>query len=221
MKGMSIVAEFSIPVEAVPGGTSLAELPEATIQLERIVPSNDQVLPFFWVFNADSRTFLEYLRTEPEIRDATVLAETAPGSLFHATWTPEAAVINGIKQLQATIIEAEGTSDGWWFQVRAKNRERLAAFQRIFTDQEISVEVRRIYNFARMVESERPVTPEQREVLVAAYEQGYFDQPRQVTQTELGNQFGISGRAISNRLLRGTKNLISSNLLEPTEPESQ
>lgn len=112
MTGKSIVAEFSIPVEAVPGGTSLAELPEATIQLERIVPSNDQVLPFFWVFNSDSRTFLEYLRTEPEIRDATVLAETAPGSLFHATWTPEAEVINGIKQLQATIIEAEGTSDG-------------------------------------------------------------------------------------------------------------
>lgn len=72
-----------------------------------------------------------------------------------------------------------------------------------------------------MVESERPVTPEQREVLVAAYEQGYFDQPRQVTQTELGQQFGISGRAVSNRLLRGTKNLISSNLLEPAEHESQ
>jgi hypothetical protein len=150
---MSIVAEFNIPAEAVPGGNTLAELPQATIQLERIVPSNDQVLPFFWVFDADSRTFLERLRTEPEIRDATVLVETGPGSLFHATWTPEAAVINGIKQLKATIIEAEGTSDGWWFQVRAKNRERLAAFQRIFTDEDISVEVRRIYNFSTMIES--------------------------------------------------------------------
>lgn len=221
MEGMSIVAEFSIPAEAVPGGDTLSELPEATIQLERIVPSNHQVLPFFWVFDADSRTFLERLRSESEIADATVLAETDPGTLFHATWTPEAEVINAIKRLQATIIEAEGTADGWWFQVRAENRERLAAFQRVFTDQGISVEVRRIYNFARMVESGRPVTPEQREVLVAAYEQGYFDQPREVTQTELGDQFGISGRAISNRLLRGTKNLISSTLLEPADRESQ
>lgn len=211
---MSIVAEFNIPSEAVPGGETLKELSDATIQLERIVPSTDEVLPFFWVFNADPTTFRERAQTEPQIADVTVLAETAHGALFRAEWTPDAELINGIKTLKATIIEAEGTASGWWFQVRADDRERLAAFQDIFTSQGVSIEVRRIYNFAEIAETGRPLTPQQREMLVAAYERGYYEQPRQVTQEELGDEFGITGRAVSNRLRRGTRNLISSNLLE-------
>lgn len=214
---MSIVAEFNIPSEAVPGGATLTELTDATIQLERIVPSTDEVLPFFWVFGADPARFREVAQTEPEIADVTVLAETAHGALFRAEWTPEAEIINGIKTLQATIIEAEGTADGWWFQVRAEDRERLADFQGIFADQGISIEVRRIYNFAEVAETERPLTPEQREMLVTAYERGYYDQPRRATQEELGDEFGITGRAVSNRLRRGTRNLIATHLLESAD----
>lgn len=218
---MSIVAEFDIPSEAVPGGKTLTDLPEARIQLERIVPSNDRVLPFFWVFAADPGAFLRHLRSEPDVADVAILTETDLGTLYRAEWTAEAIVINGIKTLQATIIEAEGTASGWHFQVRAEDRQRLAAFQEIFTDQDIPVEVKRVYNFAEVVEGTRPVTPEQREMLVTAYEEGYYDQPRQTTQRDLGEAFDISGRAVSNRLRRGTKNLIASSLLEPTDHGSR
>lgn len=213
---MSIVAEFLISPEAIPGGTTLNQLPDATLQLERIVPANDRVLPFFWVFGVDSDVFLAHIRNEPDIDSVSVLTNLDNSTLFQAEWAPEAEVITGIKTLRATILEATGTASSWEFQVRAKDRERLSDFQRIFTDQGIPVEIQRIYNFAEIVDVNRPITPEQREAMIAAYEQGYYDQPRAITQAELGSQIGISGRSVSDRLRRGTRNLIASTLLGPS-----
>ena len=213
---MSIVAEFGLPPQAIPGGETLVDLPEATIKLERLVPTGDAAFPFFWVFDADPQRFLDGLESEPAVADTEVLAAVESSALFRAEWTPVAAVIRGIQDAQATILDATGTADGWTFQVRARNRERLGAFRQIFTSQDIDVEIRRIYSFSELMEGDRLLTPEQRKTLILAYQRGYFDEPRQVTQAELGEQFDISGRAVSNRLRRGTRNLITSTLLDPT-----
>ena len=213
---MSIVAEFSLPPQAVPGGETLEDLPEATIKLERLVPTGDAALPFFWVFDADPQRFLDELESEPAVADIEVLAEVELSALFRAEWTPDAAVIREIQNLRATILDATGTADGWMFQVRAENRERLGAFRQIFTSQDIDIEIRRIYSFSELMQGDQLLTPEQRKTLILAYQRGYFDEPRQVTQAELGEQFDISGRAVSNRLRRGTRNLVTSTLLDPT-----
>lgn len=44
---MSIIAEFSIPPEALPGGDILTDMPNTTLELERIVPTEENALPFF------------------------------------------------------------------------------------------------------------------------------------------------------------------------------
>lgn len=212
---MSIVAEFSLPPAAIPGGQTLEDLPDATIQLERLVPTGDAALPFFWVFDADPSCFLDGLRGESSVADVEVLAEVELSALFRVAWTPGVDVVEGIREMDATILDATGTSDGWTFQVRARNRECLGVFRQLFTGRGIDVEIRRIYSFAELMEGDRLLTPEQRKTLLLAYQRGYFDEPRQVTQAELGEQFGISGRAVSNRLRRGTRNLITSTLLDP------
>ena len=217
---MSIVAEFVIPADAVPGGKTLEAFPDANIQLERIVPTSETALPFFWVFGAEAEAFLNRFKREPEIDDAQILTEVDYGALFKATWAPEARIVDGIKTLRATIIEAYGAEGKWTFKVRARDRRRLATFQQIFSDEGIPVELRRIYDYSEMVATDRPLTPEQRETLRVAYEEGYFEQPRGITQEELGERFGISGRAVSNRLRRGTSNLIASSILDPTEGNS-
>lgn len=213
---MSIVAEFSLPPQAIPGGETLEAVPEATIKLERLVPAGDAALPFFWVFDADPEEFLDELCSEPEIEAIEVLAEVEVSALFQAEWTPDADVIRRIQNLEVTILDATGTSDGWTFQIRAQDRERLGAFKQIFTSQGIDVEIRRIYSFAELMEGDRLLTAEQRKTLLLAYQRGYFDEPRAVTQSDLGDEFDISGRAVSNRLRRGTRNLIISTLLDPT-----
>lgn len=212
---MAIVAEFTIPPGAIPGGDTLADMPEVTIELERIVPSADVALPFFWMFGGDADQFLEAIRAESDIEEIDVLAEIQHAALFKATWRPDDDVIRGIRTLEATIMEATGTATEWHFRVRAEDRERLLAFQKIFSDQDIPVQLERIYDLSEILETERPITDEQRETLLTAFEMGYFDQPRQVTQSELGEHFGISSQAVATRLRRGIRNMIGQTLKRP------
>lgn len=218
---MAIVAEFTIPPEAIPGGKTLTDMPEVRIELERIVPAHESALPFFWMFGADSDEFLAEFRTEPNIEEIDVLADIERAALFRATWTPDDAVIRGIRRLRATIMEATGTAEQWRFQVRADDRERLLDFQRIFRDQDIPVQLERIYDLSEVLDTDRPLTDEQRETLRVAYERGYFDRPRRVTQAELGEHFGVSSQAIATRLQRGTRNLVQKMLVSPPSDPGQ
>jgi len=213
---MSIVAEFSLPPRAIPGGETLESLPEATIELERLVPMGDAALPFFWVVDADPQRFRERFQAEEGVAAVEILTEVESGALFRAEWASEAVVVQGMSDLRVTILDATGTADGWTFQVRGGSRDHLGAFRQLLTDQGVDVEIGRIYGFAELLGDDRLLTPEQRRTLLLAYQRGYFDEPRQVTQAELGDHFGISGRAVSNRLRRGTRNLVTSSLLDPT-----
>lgn len=211
---MSIVAEFTIPVTALPGGAVLESMPEIRIELERVVPTDDAILPYFWVFGTNADDFVTRMEAESEIDTLRVLTERDDVILFEAEWTPTAPIIDGITHLQATIMDATGTAERWCFQVRATDRERLATFQRLFNDQGIAIELNRIYDLSEAVEIDRRVTGNQRETLVTAYHEGYFDEPRQVTQQDLAEQFDISRRAVSSRLRRGIRNLVSTTLVD-------
>ena len=61
------------------------------------------------------------------------------------------------------------------------------------------------------------LTDEQREALLAAYEQGYFDSPRDATQADLADELEISRQAVSSRLQRGVRRLVASTLITSQE----
>ena len=214
---MTVVAEFTVPAGALPGGSALQEVTGLTVELERIVPSNDHALPFFWVTGEDGAAvdrFLDSARQDPDVEGLDVLERLDGGVLVKATWRPDSSVIDGLASLDATIMNATGSPDGWRFRVRADGRQQLDQFQRVFADSGVPVQLERIYNFAEMPVTGQPLTDQQRETLLVAYREGYFDEPRGTTQSELAGEFGISARAVSTRLRRGVRNLVASTLLE-------
>ena len=214
---MSVIAEFNIPTEAVPGGETLRALPTAKIRLERIIPSDEAVHPIFWVTGVEGERFLDQLRDEDGITDVQKLAQLDYTILFVATWTPGMSIIEGIKTLRAKILNAEGTADKWIFQVIAEERQRLEEFQQIFVDEGIPVELQRMSSVLDEEADDHLLTSEERQTLVVAYEMGYFDEPRQVTQEDIGDQFGITGRAVSKRLRKGTRKLVATSLIDSFE----
>lgn len=215
---MSIVAEFTIPAGALPAGDVLQEMSDIRIELERVVPTSETALPFFWVWGSNPQEFMRRAEADQNMAKTRLLARVDDGALFRAEWSPDVAVIRGIKRLNATIIEATGSSDNWRFQLRTQEREAFSEFQRLFRDQGIPVELERIYDLGELIEgSRRALTDEQRETLIRAYREGYFRKPRETTQEELGEYFGISHRAVSERLRRGTRNLVASTLLPTGE----
>lgn len=217
---MSFVADFTIPPETLPFGDTLAENPAMRIEVERIVPTHESALPFFWVWGSEPERFMEAAEEEAEITDVRLLESVDDGALFRAEWSPNATLIRGLSQLDATILESVGSAQQWRFEVRAQDRDTFIEFQEVFRAEGIPISLIRLYDLAEMVGGDRrSLTPKQRDALIRAYREGYYDQPRAVTQEALGEQLGISHRAVSERLRRGTRNLISATVLP--SPEEQ
>ncbi|MFB6296675.1 MAG: helix-turn-helix domain-containing protein, partial [Halobacteriales archaeon] len=58
----------------------------------------------------------------------------------------------------------------------------------------------------------RAPTDEQREALVAAYEQGYFAEPRETSLEALAESLELSPTAVAGRLRRGMKATVEMTL---------
>ena len=214
---MTLVAEFTIPPEALPLGVLLTDRPETEIEVERIIPADETALPFFWAWGVEPECVLEYAEREPAFAAVHQLEEVRAGALYRAEWSPHADVVQGIQGLDGTIIESVGTSEQWRFEIRAQDRDSFIQFQEVFEAHGISVTLTGLSDLADRIEADgRDLTPIQRETLMTAYREGYFEQPRETTQEELSEQFGISSRAVSDRFRRGIRNLIAETLL-PSE----
>lgn len=143
---MSLVAEFTIPPEALPFGDTLVDKRAVRIEVKRIVPTHESALPFFWVWGSDPEQFMAAAEREPDVTDTRLLERVEDGALFRAEWSPNAAVINGLEQLEATIVESEGTAERWRFEVRAEDRDTFARLQRVFREEGIPVSLDRLFS---------------------------------------------------------------------------
>lgn len=148
------VAEFTIPPEAFPFGTTLVEQPDTEIEVDQIVPTSESALPFFWVSGCDPDEFMVYAEREPEV-SGTCELETIDGlSLFRAEWRPNVAVIDGLREVDVTIVESIGTADHWRFEVRAIDRDEIDRFRKVFTDAGIEIDLQRLYDLDELLEGE-------------------------------------------------------------------
>lgn len=215
---MSFVAELTVPPETLPFGRTLADHPNIRIEVERIVPTDETALPFYWVWGRDFEAFVGEAEQEPEISETQVLDTVEGGALVRVAWSASASVVDGLRRLGGTILEAEGTAEHWRFEIRAESRDPLVEFRELVEAEGISLTLNRLYDLSELVEDERhALTDEQRETLVRAYREGYYENPREVTQAELGETFDVSHRAVSERVRRGTRNLIAGTLLPDPE----
>lgn len=211
---MTYVAEFTIPPDRFPFGTTLAEMETVEIEVDQIIPTDESALPFFWVRGCEPDVFMDHAEHEPEVKRTELLGRVDDVALFRAEWCPNAELIEGLRELDMTIVESIGTADHWRFEVRAEDRDVFRSFEQTFEAQGIPITLDRLYSLEELLETEQQrLTAKQRETLVAAHREGYFEQPRQVTQADLAEQFGVSRRAVSERLRRGMNNLVAETLL--------
>lgn len=215
---MASVAEFTIPPTSFPFGQTLRKKPDTVISMDQIIPTGESVFPFFWVDGCDPDEFMEVAEDEPEVRETIQLDQFNGRALFRAEWCPNAEIITALDRLNATIVEAVGSSAEWRFEVRTTDRNSFLEFRELFTNHNIPIELDRLYDLERArTPASEYMTEKQREMLILAYEEGYFSLPRTITQQELGDFFDISRRAVSERLRRGFQNLVYETLVRNSQ----
>ncbi len=115
--------------------------------------------------------------------------------------TPETAAVG------ARIVDLSGSHGGWVLAVRLPDRPSLVALNDRCRELGISVDVTHIRQSDDGPDGAVGLTLKQQELLALAHEEGYFEVPRGISQSELAAQLGISKSAVSQRLRRAIAEL--------------
>ena len=209
---VTTITDIRVPAGQFPLGRILQAYPDVEIELERIVPTRDEIIPLFWIESGNEREVEETLREDPLVEEIVQLTRTPDRILYSVNWSPDVdALVRTMVDLGVDVLTAEGTSNFWEFRLQFSDREQLSRFRRTCREDDIDIELLRVYN-PQMPPEEGPLTPEQQDALATAFEQGYWDVPRKITQTDLAEFVGISDNSMSQRLRRGVKVAVAEML---------
>jgi predicted DNA binding protein len=212
---MAVIVELTIKPEDFDLGRVTAVTDDMHIELERVVPTGGDVMPFFWARGSDFEQFEQAVRENRIVEQLQAVARVGDRVLYHVYWGETVSSLTTIlTESQATILEAQGNSP-WMFRLRFNDHAGLTEFHNLSHDAGIDFHVERIYT---LTEEETGVytfdiTQQQQEALVAAVAGGYFEVPRQTTLKEIAEEIGISPQAASERIRRGADTVLRKVLL--------
>ena len=217
---MSVIATITVPATEFRLGAALESEVDATVVVETTVPTSETVVPYLWVPADAVDAIVDGLEADSAVASASIVDEIDDSYLVKVEWADAVnGLLEAIRGNEAIVTKALGTPARWTFRLRFPSDEELSAFYADCTDSDIPLDVVQLYeSVSPEPETRFGLTDAQRELVLAAYDAGYFDVPRRTTLVELGDQLEISDSAGSQRLRRGLAALIGSTLVgDPTE----
>lgn len=193
-----------------------SQVPSALIEM-RYHAATDATVPylFYAVRCDDFEAFDAALGTDPTLRSPTVVTGDEHERLYRVEPTPDFMVVPEVARLGGALLNAWCRDGAWTSRVQFPDREALAALREFCRGHDAEFEVRRLYRATTGGEwGDVGLTEAQREAMVAAFDAGYFDDPRDATLEDVADTLGISSTAVGRRLRRGTAHLVENVLLD-------
>ncbi|MFH5797263.1 helix-turn-helix domain-containing protein [Haladaptatus sp. CMAA 1911] len=211
---VSTIIEFTVPADEFPLGDIFQDFPDVEIELERVIPTNHAVIPYFWVWGPDIPNIITHFEDQPVVHSIELVDEVKDGGLFRAKWNTDLeSILKGIAETDLILVSATGTESKWRFELRTVDTTGITAFQRYCKDNSIDITITRLYALSELRTGEQyHITPRQEEALTAAFKAGYFDEPREATLEEIAREMDITRQSLAARLRRGHRNLIANTL---------
>lgn len=211
---MVVITDITIPADQFALGQLLDAYPDIAIELERLVPLHEGIIPLFWVDGASPEEIEATVREDELSEEVRHLTEMDGRHLFEIRWSPTVnAVVQPLIESRAEVLRAEGAADIWEFRLQFRNRAQLAVFRECCLEREVQMNLKALYNPSLPAEQTTDtLTVEQNDIIDTAYENGYWEIPRGITLDELATLTGISSNAASQRLRRGLTTLVGEAL---------
>ncbi|MDG5760669.1 helix-turn-helix domain-containing protein [Natronococcus sp. A-GB1] len=212
---MAIEAAFDVSGEWFPLTCVFEELPDAIAELDRTVPTNGETIPYFWLRGPNVASFDPDAVSHPDIGAISVVETVGEERLVRVEWAPDREnLLTVLLESAVVLVSAVGTRRRWSFEIRGDDRESLAAFQSACREASIPIDLTRLQSLSSRTDESDALTSAQREALLLAYERGYFDSPRQITQAELAAELDITRQSVSSRLQRGLRRLVGTTMFD-------
>ena len=217
---MATEATFTVPSDQFPLGSVFERLPDVTVELERIIPARDVVIPYFWVRGTPVDDIEGAFSEHPGVKRIEFVDSIANEYLLRVEWALDYDdVLTTLTETNIALIKATGTNQQWTFEIRGDTRNAIATFQSRCRELDIRITLTELHALTPLeTDAEAALTETQEETLVLAYERGYFESPRAVTMDDLGEELGISHQAVASRLRRGIKHVLGSSLSDVDPP---
>lgn len=211
---MATVMEFTSPVGQFPLGSVFENLPDARVELERLIPHDTLVIPYFWVRGGDPTDIEAAFGDHEGVHTVRLVDSVDSEYLMRAEWDWDyAGLLNAFSATNLVVLSGVGTTDGWEFEVRGDSRDDISDFRAHCQEHEIQIDITAVHALIPIHSATYSLTDAQQEALVLAYEHGYFDSPRRCTLTDIADELDITQQSLSSRLRRGHRRLIGATLI--------
>ncbi|MFC5970603.1 helix-turn-helix domain-containing protein [Halomarina salina] len=187
-------------------------VPDAIIETRyHAATDNDIPYLFYAVQCGDFAAFDAALTEDTSVANPVVVAEGDGDRLYRVEPTPELLVVPELTKRGGAMLSAYCQDGAWHGRYQFPNREVLVAMREFCTDNGVTFDVQQLYCADGPSDwGGAGITDRQREALVAAYDAGYFDDPRSATLEDVAGVLDISSTAVGRRLRRGTAGLVEA-----------
>lgn len=208
--------EFSVPAAEFPLGSVFRTLPGVRVELERLIPHENLIIPYFWVRGVEAEDVAAAFEAPTGVSDVRLVDGVEDEYLMRAEWEREyVGVLSALAEAEIVVLSGVGSKEGWRFEVRSESREDVGEFRTFCQDHDIPIEITSVHALLPVQGDGYELTETQREALVVAYEHGYFDSPRAASLQGVAAELGITQQSLSSRLRRGHRRLIAGTLVRP------
>jgi predicted DNA binding protein len=210
---MATVMEFTSPVAEFPLGSVFENLPGVMVELERLIPHETLIIPYFWVRGAETTDIEASFEQHAGVSNIRLVDSVEDEFLMRAEWDQEYfGILSALAKANVVVLSGTGTKDEWRFEVRAESQEAIGEFREYCQENDIPIAITAVHAMLPIQGEGYELTETQREALVLAYERGYFDTPRETSLEEVAEELGITQQSLSSRLRRGHRRLIRATL---------
>lgn len=174
---------------------------------------------YFWIEASDFDAVEETLTEDHTVATFSILTGAEDGRTYRIEYSDEAKLITPtITDIGGITRESRSYLNGWKLHVQFEDHSALSALYEYASTEDIRLELLELRQQEKSNDrAEFGLTGSQREALMAAFMQGYYDEPRETSLKELASFLGISRTAVSGRLKRGSAQLIEEVLINDTD----
>jgi len=210
---MSVIVKLSIRSSEFVLGTVLARDPNTHVEMERVVPTSGQVMPYLWVRGDDPAEFERLVSESPHVSRLVAIDAQDGNGLYRVNWVGDVeSLVNGISRTDATILEARG-KERWRFRLRFPDHDSLAAFSQYCRERDIEFTLHSVHTTGKNpLEYPFELTEPQHQAVTEAVARGYFEVPRRATLSDIATELDISQQTASETVRRGTNKVLRGAL---------
>lgn len=212
---MSSIVEVAVPAGDLALGSTLREVPGATVESLQYTPTGRN--------RATSELAVEggdhvegAVSRDATVESVSALATLADECVLRVEWTtPTARRLRDLYPDDGVALGVRATDGTWCFRLLFGDREAMEGWYRACSESGLRFEVESVHDPTTTVRSrDHDLSEKQYETLKSALRRGFYDVPRRVTLRELAAEFDVSHQALSERLARAHEVTISNVVAE-------